>query len=228
MMVDFEAKRNALFACLDDASSELKGTSLDQTSVIKNPLKRTSSGGTELVYRNSIKSPHKNQSIDRSLKSLRGKESIFKKPELPISRCLKPRTLPDFKVNPHKWKKYSLEDVDISDHTNTSAAFEFLREIDARKETDGDDEGTETVQHKKIEFKKSSKLSRNIKTLKAQEQEDVEIDSPKLKGSKLIMPEYIIGGSKKPNKVSRVKNDKKDRAAGKLMLSHLHEEDEEE
>lgn len=121
-----------------------------------------------------------------------------------------------------------MEDVDISDHTNTSAAFEFLREIDARKETDGDDEGTETVQHKKIEFKKSSKLSRNIKTLKAQEQEDVEIDSPKLKGSKLIMPEYIIGGSKKPNKVSRVKNDKKDRAAGKLMLSHLHEEDEEE
>lgn len=115
-----------------------------------------------------------------------------------------------------------MEDVDISDHTNTSAAFEFLREIDARKETDGDDEGPKTVQHKKI------KLSRNIKTLKAQEQEDVEIDSPKLKGSKLIMPEYVIGGSKKTNKVSRVKNDKKDRAAGKLMLSHLQEEDEEE
>ncbi|XP_061391060.1 uncharacterized protein LOC133333022 isoform X1 [Musca vetustissima] len=228
-MLDFEAKRNALFACLDDASSELKGTSLDQTNAMKNPLKRSSSGDTELVYRNSSKSPHKNvSSVDRALKNLRGKESIFKKPELPISRCLKPRSLPDFKVNPHKWKKYSLEDVDISDHTNTSAAFEFLREIDARKETDDDgvSEDRETILTKKIEFKKSSKINRNIKTLQSQEQQDVEVDSPKLKGSKLVMPEYVIGGSKK--KVAKAKNTKQDRAAGKLKLSHLQEEDEDD
>ncbi|XP_061397342.1 uncharacterized protein LOC133333022 isoform X2 [Musca vetustissima] len=212
-MLDFEAKRNALFACLDDASSELKGTSLDQTNAMKNPLKRSSSGDTELVYRNSSKSPHKNvSSVDRALKNLRGKESIFKKPELPISRCLKPRSLPDFKVY----------------HTNTSAAFEFLREIDARKETDDDgvSEDRETILTKKIEFKKSSKINRNIKTLQSQEQQDVEVDSPKLKGSKLVMPEYVIGGSKK--KVAKAKNTKQDRAAGKLKLSHLQEEDEDD
>ncbi|XP_073837056.1 uncharacterized protein [Musca autumnalis] len=231
-MLDFEAKRNALFACLDDASSELKGTSLDQTNAPKNPLKRNSSG-TELVYRrNSNKSPQKNLTVDRALKNLRGKESIFKKPELPIARCLKPRTLPDFKVNPHKWKKYSLEDVDISDHTNAAAAFEFLREIDARKESEDDDgsvgDNKDAILKQKIEFKKSSKLQRHIKALEAQEQCDAEIDSPKLKGSKLIMPEYVIGGSKKTKKVHSTKNTKQERAAGKLMLSHLQEDEEED
>lgn len=37
--------------------------------------------------------------------------------------------MPDFKLNPEKWKKYSLEDVpDISQTSNTKAAFAFLEE----------------------------------------------------------------------------------------------------
>lgn len=95
-MIDFEAKRNALFACLD-ASIELKGTVLDQTSTAINPLKRNASGNTEIVYRSGGGKNH-SAAADRVLKNLRGKESMFKKPELPIARCLKPRSLPDYQV----------------------------------------------------------------------------------------------------------------------------------
>ncbi|XP_013113967.1 uncharacterized protein LOC106091838 [Stomoxys calcitrans] len=222
MMLDFEAKRNALFASLDDASNELKGTTLDQTNTAINPLKRTSAGDV-MVYRSVNRT--KTNSTERALKNLRGKESMFKKPELPIARCLKPRKRPDYQVNPHKWKKYSLEDVDISDHTNTSAAFEFLREIESQK--DISQPARDIDLNQKIEFKKSSKIRRNLKSLEEQEQQDAEIDSPKLKGTKLVMPEYVVGSKKPKNLNAKVKNNR-ERAAGNLTLSHLQEEEEEE
>ncbi|XP_075162152.1 uncharacterized protein LOC142234839 [Haematobia irritans] len=222
-MLEFEAKRNALFASLDDASVELKGTILDQTNTAVNPLKRTSVGDEMVYRRGSSGNTNLNASTDRALKHLRGKESMFKKPELPIARCLKPRKRPDYQVNPHKWKKYSLEDVDISDHTNTSAAFEFLREIETQKESC--EPAVPIDLNQKIEFKKSSKLRRNLKSIEEKEQQDTEVDSPKLKGTKLVMPEYVIG-SKKSN--IKTKDTGKERAAGNLTLSHLHEEDEDE
>lgn len=126
-----------------------------------------------------------------------------------------------------------MEDVDISDQTNSSAAFEFLRKIDEHKDTlesPEKDEGEKT----KIEFKKSSKIRRNLKSLESLEKMDAEIDSPKLKGSKLVMPEYVVGQKKtssmfKKKSINMVNSKEKiERAAGKLLLSHLQEDDEEE
>lgn len=90
-MHDFITKRNALFACLDDASNDIKGTVLDQTNLCA--ALRTDEGGLELNYRKG--GVTRNQ---HTLHHLRGKESIFKKPELPITRCVKPRKLPDYQV----------------------------------------------------------------------------------------------------------------------------------
>lgn len=92
-MQDFEAKRSALFACLDNASKELSGTALDQSQSATPTL--------DLVYRRDTSSK-KNRSFtspNKGLSRMRGKESIFKKPEMPLSKCLKPRRVPDFKVN---------------------------------------------------------------------------------------------------------------------------------
>lgn len=92
-MQDFEAKRSALFACLDNASKELSGTALDQSQSATPTL--------DLVYRRDTSSK-KNRSLtspNKGLSRMRGKESIFKKPEMPLSKCLKPRRVPDFKVN---------------------------------------------------------------------------------------------------------------------------------
>lgn len=72
-----------------------------------------------------------------------------------------------------------------------------------------------------------------MKALESLEQRDVEIDSPRLKGSKLVMPEYVVGqnkpilNKKKLNKLKINSKEKTERAAGKLMLSHMQEDDDE-
>ncbi|KAH8315921.1 hypothetical protein KR074_001640 [Drosophila pseudoananassae] len=234
-MQEFSAKRDALFACLDDASKELKGTALDQSkakSYSVSALERGSNSGNRpgsgsrqvMNYRHGRSIDTGLDPEDGRLRKMRGKESIFKKPELPIGRCLKPRRTPDYQINPHKWKKYSLEDVDISDQSNSAAALSFLREMDAKKEA-GMEEDESPDTKGKIEFKKTSKLNRNLKKLEQEEVQDVELDKPQLRGSKLVMPEYVIGQKSRPQKKSKPKGSQS-RASGTLQLSHLDEEDE--
>ncbi|KAL7733442.1 hypothetical protein ACLKA6_004923 [Drosophila palustris] len=231
-MQEFSVKRDALFACLDDASKELKGTALDQSRskpYTVNALERANNsrhGQQVMNYRQGRSIEAGNEAEDEKLRRLRGKESIFKKPELPIARCLKPRKTPDYQVNPHKWKKYSLSEVDISDQTNSAAALSFLREMDAQRETEADDVDNETGAGHKIEFKKKSKLNRSLKQLKQDEVEDVELDKPQLRGSKLIMPEYVIGQKAAKTNKKKPQSSSQSRASGKLQLSHLEEVDE--
>ncbi|XP_020816643.1 protein TSSC4 [Drosophila serrata] len=234
-MQEFSAKRDALFACLDDASKELRGTGLDQSKAKPysvNALDRGSKSGNAsgpgqvMNYRHGRSIEAGLEPSDGSLRRMRGKESIFKKPELPIGRCLKPRKTPDYQINPHKWKKYSLADVDISDQSNSAAALSFLREMDAQRDAEGADDDSMNAGGK-IEFKKTSKLNRNLKKLQAEEVNDVEVDKPQLRGSKLVMPEYVIGQKAQKQKKSKPKSNQS-RAAGKLQLSHLAEEDEQD
>ncbi|KAL9902948.1 uncharacterized protein LOC119631802 [Glossina fuscipes] len=224
-MQDFITKRNALFACLDDASNELKGTSLDQTNSL---MALEDSKRLLSKYKNGLNI--REISSEKNLKHLRGKESIFKKPELPINKCLKPRKIPDYRINPHKWKKYSLTDIDISDHTNTTAALAFLQQMDKQRELQQSDNEKFDV-NTKIEFKKSSKIERELKILAEKEVADVEVDLPKLKGSKLIMPEYVVGQTIKKTKTKRnyrkCLSRTKEHANGQLLLTHLQEEGEE-
>lgn len=68
------------------------------------------------------------------------------------------RKEPDFKVNPHKYTRYSLEDTDVTtNRENSQAAFAFLREMDSRKRKANDSPGQEELQaiaEGKINFKK--------------------------------------------------------------------------
>lgn len=104
-MQEFSAKRDALFACLDDASKELRGTALDQSKAKAfsiNALDRGNKSGNEsgqvMNYRQGRSIVTGLDAEDGRLRRMRGKESIFKKPELPIGRCLKPRKTPDYQV----------------------------------------------------------------------------------------------------------------------------------
>lgn len=107
-MQEFSAKRDALFACLDDASKELRGTALDQSKAKAfsiNALDRGNKSGNEsgqvMNYRQGRSIVTGLDAEDGRLRRMRGKESIFKKPELPIGRCLKPRKTPDYQVTDH-------------------------------------------------------------------------------------------------------------------------------
>lgn len=239
-MQEFCAKRDALFACLDDASKELKGTALDQTKskvYSINALERPKSSARHPEHGQAVMNYRQGRSTgaggnelqDEKLRRMRGKESIFKKPELPIGRCLKPRKTPDYQINPHKWKKYSLSDVDISDQTNSAAALSFLRQMDAQRDSDDVDDNEhmdDSGPAHKIEFKKTSKLNRSFKQLEQNDLEDAELDKPQLRGSKLVMPEYVIG-QKSAKKYKKQMSGSQIRAAGKLQLSHLAEEEDE-
>lgn len=140
-------------------------------------------------------------------------------------------------VNPHKWKKYSLEDADISDRSNTSAAFAFLKEIENRKEREGlsdDAEGSSSTASK-IVFNRSRnnpKFQRSVHLQKVVETpEEDESTKATFKSSKVVMPEYNFGLSKKTKKsISKpTKEDSSDRKRGKaLQLDHLMADDEED
>lgn len=79
-MSSFEDKKKLLFECLNSAEQCIKGTSLEQRHADRHePSQRNQSHGIT--------------------KRFHGRESIFKRPEAPISKCLRPRRAPDYQVN---------------------------------------------------------------------------------------------------------------------------------
>merc|ERR1712154_125899 len=113
----------------------------------------------------------------------RGKESLFreetpgfKKPSRPGNRPDEPprnrkvpyedrgsrgrrggKNAPDFRVNPEKYTKYSLADVDLpTNNSNSQAAFAFLDEVKKRKSGESTDE-VKVQEGAKFTFKKPTK-----------------------------------------------------------------------
>lgn len=161
------------------------------------------------------------------MKQFRGKESIFKRPERPPPPRVS-RNIPDFKRNPHKWKKYTLGDVseeEMSEKSNTAAAMSFLAELQSRK-----GESMEVSEEtSKIVF------TNPVKTVKSDNEivktspcgYPTEDEGPCYKGSKLIMPEYVIGQKKSGNKYMKCSASKDQAPVSKqIKLSHLNEDDE--
>lgn len=254
---NFADKKKLLFESLTSAEVCIRGTSLDQTE--------------RAALSSTRKSPSKTVS-----RKFQGKESIFKRPEAPIQRCLRPRRMPDYQVessffqlwirrpsliwfvsiliifcyfeqaNPHKWKKYSLGDTDISDNTNTSAAFAFLKEIEKRKDNDqekyGDDEVMDMSENNKIVFNRRDANSRqptfkkSVGLRKQIERDDDDTDPVDQKvtfrGSKMVMPEYVIGQKAKKTKklpsASSTSTDARQTKANKPQLQHLFDNEEDD
>lgn len=161
-------------------------------------------------------------------KQFRGKESIFKRPERPPPPRVN-RNIPDFQRNPHKWKKYTLGDVseeEMSEKSNTAAAMSFLAELKSRK-----GEGMEVCEEtSKIVFTNPVKaVKSDDKILKISPCGfPTEDDGPCYKGSKLIMPEYVIGKKKAGNKNTKdsVSKTELGPASKQIKLSHLNEDNE--
>lgn len=81
--MSFENKKKRLFDSLETAEQSLRASPLDQhqtTHVFP-------------ISNNQETSHHRRIST-----KFQGKESIFKRPEAPISKCLKPRRAPDYQV----------------------------------------------------------------------------------------------------------------------------------
>lgn len=154
-----------------------------------------------------------------STKSFRGKESIFKRPEAPISKCLPVGRIPDFRKNPQKWTKYTLSDVKdeyMTEKSNTAAAISFLKEIEDRRTKNMLDE-TEEVPEKLI-FKKTA-------LIKETSCSDSDTSKITFKSSKVVMPEYVVGQKLKKDKKSKEKRNCN--VSKQLKLEHLLAEEDE-
>lgn len=139
--------------------------------------------------------------------------------------------------NPHKWTKYSLEDVDTSDRSNTAAAFSFLREIESQKrdQQQHEDDGDGPTEFKaKVHFNRSVKLQARLEEV--DKPPPTEEDKPKVKGCKVVMPEYVVGQKPKKSRSGKVGggaaaagggSSKRDRSS-ELKLDHLMEEEDDE
>lgn len=142
-------------------------------------------------------------------------------------------------MNPHKWKRYSLGDTDISDRTNSSAAFAFLAEIEKRKDAECQNNSDDDMiignnSDDKIFFNSRNRsrpsFNKSVPLKRALERNDKIEEKSSMKGSKVMMPEYVIG-QKAQSKI-RKKTDKstteEDDKQNKLRLQHLFDEDEED
>lgn len=143
----------------------------------------------------------------RQCKKFRGKESIFKVPDIPPQ--FKPTAMPDFKRNPHRWVRYSLGDVsqdDMSEQTNRSAALSFLRELDERKRREATEDGDdmEDDAKKPIVFRNPKRVYKPPVEKLANKDDEVKAH---FVSTKLIMPEYVVGKKKRLEKRSRGKED---------------------
>lgn len=179
----------------------------------------------------------------RETKRFRGKESIFKRPEVPAPRT-NFKNIPDHHKNPHKWIKYSLDDVsseDMTERSNMQAAMSFLRELETRNRRE---EVNQCEKEMEVEPSKSNardstemrfKLKKCTSSLpiiyrKPQMKETAVIteldEKPIFRSSKIILPEYVIG--QKPKSIQKQNRPliKVDRL--KLRLDHLQEEEEDD
>lgn len=212
----------------------------DQLSIAENKCNKHNESEAETVKRvekRLISSDVRRQK--KETKRFLGKESIFKRPEGPAPRA-NIRTIPDYHRNPHKWVRYSLEDVspeDMTGRNNTQAAMSFLRELKARRkkevgeceeEMDVEPCNSSAQDPTEVWFK-SKKSSSQIKFRKLQKKETADIaelnEKSIFKSSKTILPEYVIGPKRTPKQNRPVV--KVDRSK-ELRLDHLQEPDEED
>ncbi|XP_060535298.1 U5 small nuclear ribonucleoprotein TSSC4 [Cylas formicarius] len=146
-------------------------------------------------------------------KHFKGRESIFKKPQNPAPRNYVNR-MPDFKKNPHKWTRYSLEGVDdITEESNTKSAMSFLKELAERKKIEsGMEEESEELEElpSKIIFKRRF-LKREHTTHQTAE------NKSSFENSRLVMAEYVVGQEVKAKR-SKLNKPKK---GVELKLDHL-------
>lgn len=87
MQVDNTDKKKLLFESLENAEKKLQGTCLEQKN--------------DVNYNSRRKQPR-----DLSIERYKQKESIFKRPVLPINKCLQARKRPDYEVDIFKCEIY--------------------------------------------------------------------------------------------------------------------------
>lgn len=145
------------------------------------------------------------------------KNVVFKRPRLPLSlkRKRNEDVVPDYVMNPHKWKKYSLADTpNITEESNAAVALQFLQDLKKKRQAQivANDEEI-------ITYRKPSTVQDEVPD--SAEQESEERSSLSFTCSSVHrMPELVVGEKKK----KPTKSFKSNTQAGvSVRLDHLEE-----
>ena len=182
---------------------------------------------------NSDKQQLKEDSSNRVTEDFKGRESIFHSPNEtgwpPRSghrprwndrkRRGGPRRVPDHVIHPSKYTKYDLSDVSkdqLSDRSNSRAAFDFLRQLKDRKNDDDDQE----EEGGKVSFKQPP-------SKKSIDQEASTSSSNVVRdGTKRVMPECVVGQKRTLMKNTNKKSDHPRKSSKQVSLSHLDDDED--
>lgn len=213
----FQAKSKDIFAGIDKLKSEKSEKKEDKSAKFdKEDLRNRLNSRKE--SRNSRE--FSGNSREENTKDLKGCESIFRTPNEsgwppPRSRNqFRKRKIADHVKNPKNYTYYDMSSVSrdqMSDRSNTRAAFDFLREMRERKDGEKDEK---VDQGAKISFKKPK-----IKEISEASSSNVVKD-----GVKRVMPECVVG-QKKTKKVEKKTINK---SSKQISLSHLDDEEEDD
>ena len=251
----FQNKVKDVFANLDSIADKTEKKKTEEESNKKKDDEKPEKPRHYQHQHDDRKSRERSRSPPRSNKpqdKFKGRESIFRTPNesgWPPSRSDQdrhrrphrdrdqqrrrlPPKVPDHVINPNKYTKYDLSDVSkeqLSDRSNSRAAFDFLRNLKDHK-SDADDiadrkEHQEMVQDGKISFKKPIRNRNNEESGASSSSANVVHD-----GVKRVMPECVVG-QKKPKssddtttKKAKISTKNKQKS---ISLSHLDDEEDE-
>ena len=250
----FQNKVKDVFANLDSIADKTEKKKAEENNKKTNDEKKREKP-RHYQHPNSRERSRSPPSRSKTLQDeFKGRESIFRTPNesgWPPSRSDQdrqrrphrdrdqhrrrlPPKVPDHVINPNKYTKYDLSDVSkdqLSDRSNTRAAFDFLRNLKDKK-SDAEEDNIadrkahqEMVQDGKISFKKPMK-KRNEEMAGASSSANVVHD-----GVKRVMPECVVG-QKKPkssddNSIKKSKISTKNKQKS-ISLSHLDDEEEDD
>lgn len=209
---------------------------LDSIADTKSKIKRNDNDDHDEKRKHRSRSPP-SRDEKRYSKEFKGRESIFRTPNesgWPPSRSddRRPRSshnrhrrggpskVPDHVINPKKYTKYDLSDVSkeqMTDRSNTRAAFDFLNQLKKRNDNE-DDEKCQEVDEGKISFKKPIKKSHSSEASSSNVVKD---------GVKRVMPECVVGMKRSLEKSkTELSSTSKKSSKNKIALSHLDDDEE--
>lgn len=226
---DFANRQKSVFDQLGSISTPSSATS----TVTIDDFKSRRDTSSRRSSRDQDNPRKRSREQTKETKPFRGQESLFKRPEPPPPWRRGGGRMPDHRRNPQGWTHYSLGDVssdDMSDRTNTSTALSFLNELKKRKDGDDyDDEDEMDVDEKQqsLQFKRPVKKLNDVEVFHPSAERS-DSQGPTFRGSKRVMPEYVVGqksGKSVKKGDVKVKNDAKN--TREMKLSHLNMDCEE-
>lgn len=200
-MTSFEDRQRHLFNQLNEAEKQAN-------FVTQTPSNASTNFADRSVVRQQVRQTR------AEMKQFRGKESIFKRPEAPLAQCVAARKVPGFRKNPDKWVCYNLENVDISDRSNSAAAAICLKEVLNQDETLINGDIMETSDSK-VTFRTPMFVAKPKTRLS--ESKAISFKNTMT----VIYPEHVVGQKEKEVRVKRDKPKAEKAKLTQLRLDHL-------